>query len=278
MAVVGIIIGMAVMLVLVKKRRQPTKSKHLSPDRWESHVFPHGPLVELVPNRVWQVTGSLKHQSLPRNMVIYRMNDKNLDVEKPELWVHSVIALNDDTMRQLEKLGTPTVLVVPNGMHRSDCGVWKQRFPNIQLICPEAAREAVERVVHVDSTCEKEAEELNTRGVVCHQPEGVRPGEIVFQLKLDDGGSALVFTDLFFNLPHGAGFFGWLFRMLGSTGFFGMTGIGRMFMLKNKAVFKNWVLQRLATIPDVRVISVAHGNEISHDTNARLRDAAARLG
>lgn len=58
-------------------------------------------------------------------------------------------------MRQLEELGTPTIMVVPNGMHRSDCAVWKERFPDIRVVCPAAAKSAVEAVVPIDATCEQ---------------------------------------------------------------------------------------------------------------------------
>ena len=49
-------------------------------------------------------------------------------------------------MEQLEEIGTPTVLVVPNAYHRSDAALYKQRFPELEVLCPAAALEKVSEV------------------------------------------------------------------------------------------------------------------------------------
>lgn len=94
-ALAGLVVGVATAVVLlVRMSKRGSSCKHRQGgSAWAAHVFAHGPLVELVPNRMWQVTGSLKYQSLPRNMVIYRMESKGSG--KSELWVHSVIALEE---------------------------------------------------------------------------------------------------------------------------------------------------------------------------------------
>ena len=67
---------------------------------WSEHVLPHGELTSLAEG-LWQVTGSLKNQPLPRNMVVWRMPDGGL-------LLHSVVALDDAGMHALEALGTPS--------------------------------------------------------------------------------------------------------------------------------------------------------------------------
>ena len=63
--------------------------------------------------------------------------------------------------------------------------------------------------------------------------------------------------------------------LIGSTGFFGTTFIGRMFM-KDRAGWKGWLLETAAR-DDLRVLHVAHGDPITEDCATRLREAAERL-
>jgi hypothetical protein len=79
-----------------------------------------------------------------------------------------------------------------------------------------------------------------------------------------------------FNLPHQPGFVGWLFKTLGSTGFFGMTGIARMFILQDRAAFKRWLAEQ-ACRDDLRLIGVSHGDAVTADCQAKLQAASDRL-
>jgi hypothetical protein len=228
---------------------------------WTDHVLPHGPLVQLSP-RVWQVTGSMKNMALPRNMTIWRM-------EGGGLWIHSAIALDDAGMAAVEALGRPEVLVVPSGYHRLDAAVWKARYPDIRVVCPEASRARVEQVVKVDSP------DTEVLGVVAHRAEGLKEAEHIYEI--DAGaGQALVVTDALFNLDPLPGFSGFVLGMIGSTGFFGMTRIARLALLQDARAYKGW-LERTAGDPALALICVAHGNPVMADTALKLKAAAARL-
>jgi hypothetical protein len=233
-------------------------------DRWDDHVLPHGDLEALAPG-LWHVQGTLKHQPLPRAMAVYRMPDGRL-------WLHSAIALDDARRGELEALGPIGVLLVPSGMHRLDAAVYKERYPEALVVCPAAARAAVEKVVPVDATAE---EVLSDLGVGCIQPPGLKPDELVYELPLPDDGVALVFCDALFHLDHLPGCSGRMLHWLGSTGFFGTTFIGRMF-LADKAGWKGWLLQQ-GERDDLRVIHVAHGDPITEDCARRMREAGERL-
>ncbi len=230
---------------------------------WSAHVFPHGELTELVPG-FWQVEGSLGRSPLPRAMAVARLPDGRL-------WLHSVIALDDATQAQLEALGDIGFIVVPSGMHRADAAVYAERYPNARVVCPAAARDKVEQVVKGHGTCE---DELPAAGVTCTSPPGLKPDELVYEVPVE-GGVALVFCDALFNLPHLPGFSGLMAKWMGSTGFFGTTRVGRMFM-GNTAAWKGW-LQQTAGRDDLRVISVAHGAAITERCAERMAEAAARL-
>ncbi len=233
---------------------------------WERHVLPHGPLVQLAP-KLWQVTGSLRNQGLPRNMVVHQLSDGGL-------WIHSAIALDEPTLEALEALGPPRVLVVPNGWHRLDCAVYKERYPDVKVLCPQAARKAVEKKVPVDGDVETYEGEA---GVRCLEPAGARGMERVYGLDVG-GGQALVFCDLMFNLDHMPGFGGWIARnVTASTGFFGVTRLGRLMGVSDKGALRAW-LEEMADLDDLLAITVAHGAAIVEDCASELRQAAARLG
>jgi hypothetical protein len=163
-------------------------------------------------------------------------------------------------------------MVVPGRMHRMDAAVYAARYPDLQVVCPAASRGPVEDVVRVHATCE---EVLPPLGIELHVPAGVKAGEIAYGVPAGEG-RVLVLCDLLFNVPHQPGLGGWILRLVGSSGFFGMTRIGRRFMLEDREVFRGWLLD-LADRGDITAISVAHGEAVTGDCAARLREAASRL-
>lgn len=186
-------------------------------------------------------------------------------------------------MAKLESLGTPKIMVVPNRIHRLDAGIYKQRYPQLVVVCPAAAKPYVEEKVAVDGIAEKI---LPTYGIICHEPQGIRPQELVYELPLPTG-KALIFTDILFNLnktyfqqhlAQGEFLLQWLgASLIGSSGFFGITGLGRRFFMQDRNAYRQWLLTLADNIPNLQVISVAHGSPIVADCNRRLREAAARL-
>lgn len=229
-------------------------------------VYPHGELV-VVADGLWMVTGSMKGGGLPRNMVAWRMPAGGL-------WIHSAVNLDEAHMAELEALGSPAVLVVPNGFHRADAPAWKARYPGLQVVAPAASRVRVEKVLPCDATAE---EVLPARGVICHLPDGLKPAELVYELPLPDGRHALVLTDVLFNieahLPGPAGFF--LRYVTGSTGHFGPTRLSRLMLVSDGKAFASW-LRRQADRPGLAAILVAHGAPVTGDCADKLRMAAAR--
>lgn len=240
-------------------------------DEWEVHVLPHSPIQSLS-SHLWHVTGTVPSPGfLPREMVIYRLPDSTL-------LIHSAIALNEATMTQLEALGTPKMMIVPNRIHRLDAGIYKQRYPQLIVVAPTAAQPYVEEVVPVDALAE---EILPDYGITCHQPAGIRPQELTYELPLPTG-KALIFTDILFNLtdayldqdvPRSK----LIFQLLGAKGYFGITALGKRFFMTDKTAYRQW-LEALATqVFPLQVIAVAHGEPIATDCAAKLRQAASRL-
>ncbi len=240
-------------------------------DEWESHVLPHSPIDELAPN-LWHVTGFLPAKGhAPREMVLYKLSDSTL-------LIHSGIALDEAGMMQLESLGEPKIIIVPNRIHRLDARAYKQRYPNLIVVAPAAAKPYVEEFVTVDAVAE---EFFPNYGVIYHQPAGIRPQELAYELQLPTG-KALLFTDILFNLtdsyiqkyvPKSK----FLLTWLGAAGFFGITALGKRFYMTDKNAYRQWLEGLANDIPSLQVISVAHGEPIISNCTQRLREAAARL-
>ena len=236
----------------------------MSQSAWQDPVLSHGPLQVIVPDRVWMVTGRLPRGPLSRNMVIYRRSSGGL-------LLHSPIALEETAQKALEALGPIEAIIVPNGMHRLDGPRYKARYPQIKVLCPRAARTAVEAKVNVDAVCE---DALPQEGIGVHAADGLKPMELCYELPTDQG-RVLVVTDMLMNMPDQPGFGGWILKTIGTSGFFGMTGIARMMMLRDRAAFKAWLRKMSEKKPGA--ILVAHGKPVLENASQALLAAEARL-
>jgi len=228
--------------------------------------FPHDDIEQLAPN-LWTVRGSLPFP-LKRHMIIYRLGDGSL-------LLHSVIAMSDEGMAKLETLGRPAVVIVPHTGHRMDAPFYKARYPQIRILAPAAARAKVEEVIKVDATCE---EALPALGVRVHPVPAFKNCELAYELDLQGGGKALVMSDCVANRDHPKGFGGWFFAHVtgGIKGRLGVARIMRVMMMTNRAEARAG-LEKLAEIPGVTVLSVAHGRPVTERVSEALREAAAGL-
>lgn len=231
----------------------------------KEEILPHGDFKQL-DESLWVLEGKLPYYNpLPRTMTVYRMKDKGL-------WIHSAIALNEETFKKLESFGTPKYVVVPNSMHRLDAHFYKERYPNIQVVCPEAALKKVEEAIHVDKTCE-EAFAKNEIEVLAIP--GVKDVELAFELPLTFG-KALIMTDLLVNVPKVNGLGGFLLKALGRIGYFRTPPLTKLIFVEKKNEFKKWLLE-LSQDTDLRIITVAHGRPVLNGVSALLKKAAAQI-
>jgi hypothetical protein len=188
------------------------------------------------------------------------------------LMLHSVVALNDAELAKMLAIGTPEYMIVPNPLHRLDASVYAERFPKMKVLCPKDAVEKVKKKVRVDGTCE---DVLPTIGIAFHTVPGIKSTELVYEFGSKENKVA-VFCDALMNLPDLPGFDGKLMKWLGSTGFFGMTKIGKMLLLKNKNQYADW-LKAQAKRTDIKAISVAHGAAVVTAPALHFQRAAERL-
>lgn len=228
-------------------------------------VLPHGP-IEVLADNLWRVEGGLEGMPLRRVMTIARR-------QSGDLVVHNAIALADAAMERIDAWGPVGTLVVPNGYHRLDARVYKQRYPQARVFCPAGARKKVEEVVPVDGTYDEfaadDAVELLTL-------EGVGAQEGVMIVRSPDGVS-VVFNDAIFNMPHGRGLSGWILRhVTASSGGPRVSRIARAFLVKDRGALRTH-LERLSAIPGLLRMIVSHHEMVVGDAAAAIRQAAATL-
>jgi hypothetical protein len=227
------------------------------PDTWQ--VRPHGPLEQLSDN-LWRVEGTLPSMSLKRVMTVARQVDGSLVL-------HSAIALEDAARRQLEALGTPTVMLVPNAWHRLDAPAYKKRYPALRVFTPAGSRQGVEEAVAVDGTYADFPGDASLR---LETLQGL--GEVEGALLVHSAdGTTVVLNDAVFNMDRKKDVMGYLFTtVMGSAPGPRVSRLTKFLMVKDRAALRA-DLERYAALPGlVRLI-------VSHEKVAQGADAAAAL-
>jgi hypothetical protein len=201
----------------------------------------------------------------PRRMTVVRLRDGRLII-------FSAIALDESEMKALEDYGRPSFLIVPNERHRKDAKIWKDRYPELQVIAPEGARAQAEAVVPVDAT----SATFGDPGVEFVTVPGTNRREAALVVQ-GPAGTTLVVNELIWNVEDHPGVGGWLFRLAGFTGdkpkiptFVAMKSIDDKPALKGQ-------LEVWSRLKNLRRILVSHGDIIDDDPAGVLRTLAAAL-
>jgi hypothetical protein len=221
-------------------------------------VFPHEPIEKLADN-LWRVSGQIG--DLQRQMVLARRKDGGVVV-------YNAVALADPEMKELDAWGAPSMLVVPNGFHRIDAAIWKQRYPNVKVVAPPKGAKRVGKVVPVDAVTEDAAKDDDVKvfsmdGCASETCMEVRSG----------GDVSLVFCDTLMNVPKRRGMVGF---MLAPTGQVAAPRVMRWLAIKDKRAFAAH-LEKLAAMPGLKRILFGHGAPITDDAPGALRKVAAQL-
>lgn len=231
----------------------------------EHQVFPHG-LPERLSDGVWRVAGGLRFP-LRRNMIALRL-------PSGELLLHSVVALSEVGLKALEALGKPAYAIVPSVAHQLDSRFYHQLFPELKFITPAFARDEVAKRVPVFATAE---EFLPPLGFVLHLATGIRIAEYVYEWPLPSGGRMLMLNDLL-----GGGHFEdrtslmgrLLIRHLGPPN--GRLDVSRIYALTqttDMAAIRR-LAGELARIPDLRLLTMSHGDPVADNVAEALRAIA----
>jgi hypothetical protein len=234
-------------------------------DDWK--VFPHGP-VERIDEGILSVDGEIRMPlgRFPRRMTVVALRDGRTVVFSP-------VCLNERGMRDIETLGTPAFMVVPNGFHRLDARPWKKRYPDITVICPPGARERVEKAVRVDAVSDTFEDDAVRFSIV----DGMREAEGALIVRRD-AGATLILNDVISNVRHPKG--------IGANVMARLFGFGvkrprmarevRWFFVGDKRTVARQ-LREWAAIPDLRRLIVSHGDVIDRSPQEVLRSVALTL-
>ncbi len=232
----------------------------------EWKVLPHGKLTEVDEN-ILTVVGDIHMPltELPRRMTVVRLRGGRLVI-------FSAIALDEDEMESLESWGHPAFLVVPNGHHRLDAGVWKQRYPSMQVVAPEGSREKVEKIVHVDTT-NPQFDDPNVQFITV---PGTERREAALLVRTANG-STLILNDIVGNIHNEHGFGGWFLRKAGFAGDDPqIPKVVQMSMIDDKDALRMQLL-RWADLDSLKQILVSHGTPIRQRPEQVLRELATSL-
>jgi len=183
------------------------------------------------------------------------------------LMVHNAIALGEAEMKELEEFGRVAYIVVPNGFHRQDARIWKDRFPQAKVVCPAGSKKKVSSIVPVDLDYE---DAPSDESVKLHYFDGMKEGEGYAEVRSADGVT-LVINDVVCNMPKKGGMIGFL---MGPTGQPSVPRFTRWFTVKKRGALGEHV-ERLAAIPDLKRVILSHGENLLADAPAALRVARA---
>lgn len=232
-------------------------------DTWK--VLPHRP-IEAITENLWRVEGTLERMPLKRVMTVARRSDG-------ELVIHNAVPLDDESMARIDHWGRVAWLIVPNGYHRLDARVFKDRYPAARVLCPRGSRNKVEEVVAVDGAYD----DFTTDPDIAFETlDGVGDQEGVMLVRSRDG-LTLVFNDAIFNMPHGRGFAGWVVRHITqSSGGPRVSRLFRVLGVKDRDALRAHLL-RLAELPALQRMIVSHHCMVHEDAAGAIRQAADTL-
>lgn len=229
-------------------------------------VHPHK-AIERLEDNLWRVQGVVPGMALRRVMTIARRADGRLVI-------HNAIALDEASMAEIDGFGEVGFILVPNGYHRLDAPSFKARYPRALVLCPSGSHKRVAEVVTVDGAYEDHPADAD---VSLETLDGVGAMEGVMRVKSPSGHVTVVFNDAVFNMPHGTGFSGWVFRNITqSTGGPRISRVVKLFVIKDREAFRAH-LTRLAALPGLYRMIVSHHRTAEGDAAEALRQAIATL-
>ncbi len=155
----GALVGMGAGGALWFTRPKPVRRSFLNfaaysvqDDSWAGHT-PADTAVERIAPSLYTATSTIFGIGRGRRMTVCVMEDG--------LLVFSPICLPEKQMAQLFDGQTVRYIVAPNGWHRLDTALYKERFPQALVLAPERGRAAVAEKVPVSDSLEHYFREVN---------------------------------------------------------------------------------------------------------------------
>jgi hypothetical protein len=228
-------------------------------------VLPHSPIEKLADN-LWRIEGSMPNGPLKRVMTVVRRPTGTLVV-------HNAIALDEPSMKDLDAWGTVREIIIPNGYHRLDAPMFRERYPEAVFYAPEGS---VKRASEAAPGCKGLSTLSGDATLQTMEFAGTNRFEGALVVSSADGKTA-VLNDVVFNMPHAPGFPGFILKHItASSGGPCVSRFARMMLVKDKAKLRS-ELESLAALPDLKRVIVSHHETITDAPSKVLRDLAAAL-
>jgi hypothetical protein len=228
-----------------------------SPRPWI--VSPHDPLERLDEN-LWAVAGQVPGMPLNRRMAIARRDDG-------VLFFYNAVPVNDETLAEIQALGRPGYLVIPNAFHRLDAHAFRARL-GVKLLCAASAARGVAKVAPVDGTLE---ELPSGGGISTSIIAGTRVGEATMTVR-SQKGSSIVFADAVMNVPKPLGLMTRIFRTAGGPK---CPPLFRLAFVKDKRAVQASLAALAADQTLIRLVP-SHGDVLAVDVPKTLATIARR--
>jgi hypothetical protein len=222
-------------------------------------IFPHDLPTPCAPG-LWRVVGSLPFP-LKRNMFLARLPDDGL-------LIYSAVALNEAGLAAMERLGRPSVMVVPHPFHIMDAPFYKARYPDLKVV---AMPDAQARMGDLKADAMPD-QVLPGLGIGFHVVPGLKYAEIALESPVE-GGHALLVTDVVGQNEAKTPF---LMKILGPPGGAGVARIVRWRQILDRAKVRDFLRERAAA-EGLRLLAGCHGGVVTHDCAGWLRLAADSL-
>lgn len=231
-------------------------------------VTRHDPLRQLDDN-LWEIFGDVPGfpPGVPfsRRMIIARLSDGRLVF-------HNAVPVDETALAAIRALGTPSILLVPHHLHAIDAHAFREKL-GLRVYSARVSRDKTGAILPIDGTFEELPADPAIS--IVHLPSS-RFGEVA--LVVNSGPrKSLVLCDIVVNVPHGTGFTGFMFRLLGFTGPEPKLPVPvRLRAFPNKAAVKKDLLA-LADTPGLARVIPSHGPIVEADPAGSLRRIAARV-
>ena len=223
-----------------------------------------GPIEKLADN-LWRVQAPMAGKpDQMRGMSLARFDDGRVVI-------HNAIALDDSEMAAVDQWGDVAAILVPNGYHRQDAWIMKERYPKAKVYAPTGAVKRVKAALPVDGTF---SDAPGDASVTVRHLAGTREREGVMTVRSGGGAHTAVFCDLLLNVPLRTG---WKGALLHPSGTLSVPRFASWMLINDKMLLRA-DLEGLAGTEGVTCVVPGHGEAITTDTRARLCEAAARLG
>jgi len=226
-------------------------------------LYPHDPIA-FVDDGLFVVEGRWKKSPFERKMTVFRL-------ASGEVAVHGGIAMDDAGMAELEAVGRPGWILVPNRLHASEAGWYAERYPSAHVLVPAESRKILfEKLPRIDGSLDDDWPAALAGELAIVPLRGTRIAEIAV---VHAASGTLVLTDACFHyrdrdLPPIARLG---MRLNGAYGGLRVSRIFKAFVVTDRGALRASI-ETLLEHPFHRVI-VSHGRTLHEGGREAIREA-----